>query len=95
MYVASRTSCVFLPQTENVRASAQPKTATPSVATYRETGEGMVLAELPRRVKGRPAEIDGIRSQPVRFWPKSMTWRLRSRVGERVRWYETPEEVRH
>jgi hypothetical protein len=27
--------------------------------------------------------------------PKSLAWRLRSRVGERVRWYETPEEVRH
>jgi hypothetical protein len=25
--------------------------------------------------------------------PKSMRWRLRSRVGERVVWYETPEEV--
>jgi hypothetical protein len=27
--------------------------------------------------------------------PKSRAWRLRSRVGERLRWYETPEEVRH
>ena len=27
--------------------------------------------------------------------PKSLAWRLRARVGERVRWYETPEEVRH
>lgn len=27
--------------------------------------------------------------------PKSMAWRARARVGERVRWYETPEEVRH
>jgi len=27
--------------------------------------------------------------------PKSRSWRLRSRVGERVKWYETPEEVRH
>jgi hypothetical protein len=26
---------------------------------------------------------------------KSLGWRLRERVGERVRWYETPEEVRH
>jgi hypothetical protein len=25
--------------------------------------------------------------------PKSIRWRLRSRVGERVVWYETPEEV--
>lgn len=27
--------------------------------------------------------------------PKSLAWRMRARVGERVRWYETPEEVRH
>jgi hypothetical protein len=27
--------------------------------------------------------------------PKSLGWRARARVGERVRWYETPEEVRH
>jgi len=27
--------------------------------------------------------------------PKSRSWRLRSRVGERVKWYETPEEARH
>jgi hypothetical protein len=27
--------------------------------------------------------------------PKSRAWKLRSRVGERLRWYETPEEVRH
>lgn len=26
---------------------------------------------------------------------KSVGWKLRARVGERMRWYETPEEVRH
>ena len=26
--------------------------------------------------------------------PKSIGWRTRARVGERVRWYETPEEAR-
>jgi hypothetical protein len=26
---------------------------------------------------------------------KSLGWQLRGRIGERVRWYETPEEVRH
>jgi hypothetical protein len=25
--------------------------------------------------------------------PKSMSWRIRARVGERVRWYDLPEEV--
>jgi len=27
--------------------------------------------------------------------PKSLAWRSRARIGERVRWYETPEEVGH
>jgi hypothetical protein len=27
--------------------------------------------------------------------PKSRAWRLRARVGERIPWYQTPEEVRH
>ena len=31
----------------------------------------------------------------VRAAPKSFAWRARARIGERVRWYETPEEVRH
>ena len=33
--------------------------------------------------------------QVVEEAPKSRAWRMRSRVGERLRWYETPEEVRH
>ncbi len=27
--------------------------------------------------------------------PKALAWKARARVGERVRWYETPEDVRH
>ncbi len=30
----------------------------------------------------------------IRRTPKSLAWKARARVGERVRWYETPEEVR-
>jgi hypothetical protein len=26
---------------------------------------------------------------------KSMKWRMRASVGDRVRWYELPEEVAH
>jgi hypothetical protein len=33
--------------------------------------------------------------QTIEAAPKSRAWRLRSRIGERVRWYETPEEVKH
>ncbi|MGD0863777.1 MAG: hypothetical protein ABSA21_13650 [Candidatus Limnocylindrales bacterium] len=27
--------------------------------------------------------------------PKTLGWRARARLGERVRWYETPEEIEH
>jgi hypothetical protein len=27
--------------------------------------------------------------------PKSLRWKIRSKVGERVQWYELPEEVGH
>ncbi|MGA7988753.1 MAG: hypothetical protein WCB51_10190 [Candidatus Dormiibacterota bacterium] len=33
--------------------------------------------------------------QAVEDAPKSRSWKLRSRVGERLRWYELPEEVKH
>jgi hypothetical protein len=28
----------------------------------------------------------------VMLWPKTMKWRLRSQVGDKVRWYQQPEE---
>jgi hypothetical protein len=37
----------------------------------------------------------GALRQAIEDAPKSRAWRLRSRVGERIRWYETPEEVKH
>jgi hypothetical protein len=27
--------------------------------------------------------------------PKGLRWKIRSRVGDRVQWYELPEEVAH
>jgi hypothetical protein len=27
--------------------------------------------------------------------PKGMKWKLRANVGDRLRWYELPEEVGH
>jgi len=40
------------------------------------------------------AHIDALR-QTIDRAPKTRGWRMRSRIGERVRWYETPEEVGH
>ncbi len=40
------------------------------------------------------AQIKSLR-QTIDEAPKTRGWRMRSRIGERVRWYETPEEVGH
>jgi hypothetical protein len=49
---------------------------------------------------GRPArfsakeQLDRI-GEAIDNAPKSTRWRIRARVGERVSWYEEPEEVGH
>jgi hypothetical protein len=50
--------------------------------------------QLPSPARNVADQIHAI-LQVIEETPKSRAWRLRSRVGERVRWYETPEEVRH
>jgi hypothetical protein len=49
---------------------------------------------------GRPARFDATAQvdaldRAIEEAPKSTRWRLRSRVGERVQWYQEPEEVGH
>jgi hypothetical protein len=53
-------------------------------------------AELPAPTASRDVvgQIERLR-QAIEAAPKTRGWRLRSRIGERVRWYETPEEVGH
>jgi hypothetical protein len=41
------------------------------------------------RVRGR---LDDLRSR-IDEQPKSARWKMRSRIGDRVRWYDEPEEV--
>lgn len=58
-----------------------------------------LLAESPEMVPPRP-RFDAL-AQAARLLdvaksvPKSVKWKLRANVGERVRWYELPEEVAH
>jgi hypothetical protein len=49
---------------------------------------------------GRPPKFDLVRQigdlrAAVDAAPKSTRWKLRARVGERMPWYEEPEEVGH
>jgi hypothetical protein len=64
------------------------------------------LEKLPALVKEAPTVVpDGARHDPLAqaarllefadAVPKSSKWKLRARIGDRVKWYELPEEVAH
>ena len=66
------------------------RTFTANLATCREHLGRYALADEERREVA--ARIDAV-AERVEREPKSRAWRLRARIGERKRWYETPEEV--
>lgn len=49
---------------------------------------------LPPALQDPVTQIRAIRSAIDRA-PKSARWRLRARIGDRVRWYDEPEEIGH
>ncbi len=49
--------------------------------------------ELPREVKEIVSGKLAMLRKAIEEAPKSMRWRARAIIGERVRWYETPEEA--
>jgi hypothetical protein len=57
--------------------------------------QDLALLRPPRGASLDPAEQATALSSAIDSAPKSLGWRSRARIGERVRWYETPEEVRH
>jgi len=57
--------------------------------------EERARAEPPAGAPLDPATQASALLEAVRAAPKSLAWRARARIGERARWYETPEEVRH
>jgi hypothetical protein len=50
---------------------------------------------IPPRPRFDPREQAARLLDAARSVPKSMKWKLRANVGDRVRWYELPEEVAH
>jgi hypothetical protein len=74
------------------------RTVTRNLERTRQFLEGDVQpGELdfghPPRLDAR-AQVDAL-DKAIEDAPKSTRWRLRSRVGERVQWYQEPEEVGH
>jgi hypothetical protein len=54
-------------------------------------GQGLVPAGGKHDAAGQLAVL----SKAIEATPKSLRWKARARVGERVRWYEQPEETPH
>ena len=52
---------------------------------------GIVPADPPFDPLAQAAQLLGL----ARSVPKGMKWKLRANVGDRLRWYELPEEVGH
>jgi hypothetical protein len=68
------------------------RTITGNLAVCRDHVSRYPLAqEEARLIAGR---IDTLTAH-IEAEPKSRAWRLRARIGERKRWYETPEEFDH
>jgi hypothetical protein len=59
-----------------------------------KVGELWERQPLPGAAPDAGAQVRAIQGA-IEGAPKTRAWRMRSRIGERVRWYETPEEVRH
>jgi hypothetical protein len=65
-------------------------TATDNLAACADLLSELVPARQDRdRIAGRIGAITGA----LQAAPKTVGWRIRARVGRRVRWYEVPEEV--
>lgn len=52
------------------------------------TGNGRAVRFVPA------TQVDALRAA-IEAAPKSLSWKVRARVGERVKWYMEPEEVGH
>ncbi len=62
---------------------------------FLETEIGPSDLDTGRPNRYRPAAQVGALRAAIDAAPKSTRWRLRSRIGDRIAWYEEPEEVGH
>ena len=65
----------------------------PSCITTLASGDGKRL--VPVGGKHDAIEQLAVLSKATETAPKSFRWKARAKVGERVRWYEVPEETAH
>ncbi|MFQ6000674.1 MAG: hypothetical protein ACE5LG_03300, partial [Anaerolineae bacterium] len=67
------------------------KTVTMNIEKVVALADDYLEGEESELVTGRLQRL----RQIIEEAPKSMKWRMRARIGEKVRWYDLPEEVNH
>lgn len=84
--------------TESIDATYVARVAADEWGMYRTLQVN--IEKLRHTVTELDVDRDLVTSRLDELWsaveaqPKPLTWRLRAQVGDRVRWYELPEEVR-
>jgi hypothetical protein len=71
------------------------RTTTGNLDRVVELVRGDLARLVPSNAAFDPAEQASALRRHADAVPKSLRWKIRSRVGERVQWYELPEEVAH
>jgi hypothetical protein len=71
------------------------RTATRNLERVAELAGGDLKHLVPERPPHDPVEQAVKLREHAEAAPKSLKWKVRARVGERVRWYELPEVVGH
>jgi hypothetical protein len=66
------------------------RTITANLQNVRSHLDRYALSPAENELVG--SRLDAVQER-IEAAPKSRAWRLRARVGDRVKWYETPEEV--
>lgn len=71
------------------------RTVTGNLDKVAELADGPLSGLVPPQARYDPAVQARALRTHADTCPKTMRWKMRARVGERVRWYELPEEVAH
>jgi hypothetical protein len=71
------------------------RTATRNLERVMELVSGELHRLVPTGAAFDPVQQAKALREHADATPKSLRWKIRSRVGERVQWYELPEEVAH
>jgi hypothetical protein len=71
------------------------RTATANLDRVVELVRGELRRLMPGAAAHDPVEQAAALRRHADAMPKSLKWKLRARIGDRVQWYEEPEEVAH